>query len=111
DLLQRHWRALENSCNQLARVILLPKRALLREIGDGLFRSAHLCQVAKRFQVSPSVFVYRFHVDDISGRFDAEGSGLLACVRARRDGAKVIAAHAVGSLGRTRWPKELWASG
>jgi hypothetical protein len=107
ELLQRHWRALENSCSQMARVILLPKKALLREIGDGLPTAGQCLEIAKRFRVSPAVFIYRLHVHDVYEICPA-ADGLIACVFMQGSHPRVIARHAFGSLGVSRWPRSDW---
>lgn len=107
-VLQDHWEALENSCSQMARAILLPKKALLREIGGSLFAPARLVQVAKRFRVSPQVLIYRLRLEDMRNSYQRDEPGLVACVDVRGEEPMVIARHAVGDLGKGRWPSRNW---
>ena len=104
NLLRRHWQALENSCNQMARVLLVPRKSLLREIEGDLFALDRLMHVVRRFRVSPQVFIYRLHLDDMRDAFQGHDAGLIACIQKRPEGPRVIAAHALGGLATIRWP-------
>jgi hypothetical protein len=108
DLLQSHWRAVENSCSQMARVILLPKKATLREIGPTMFATGRLLQIIKRFHVSPAVFIYRLGDEDMFAAFQSQDAGLIACVHTGRGKRTVIATRALGSLGKSRWGRDRW---
>ena len=79
DLFQKNERAVENACNILARIFLLPRSMLVREIDSRLFDVDHLGKLVHAFGVSPEVFLRRFHVSDMRGQFTAM-DGLLAFI-------------------------------
>ena len=113
-LLQDHWRALENSCSQMARVMLLPAKALVREIGNSVFAPGRLLEIVRRFKVSPAVFIYRLNLDDMRSEFRRtfpieEEDGLIACIHMRRNEPAVIASQPFGVLGHSRWGEKHWS--
>jgi hypothetical protein len=110
QLLRKHWRAVENTCNQIARVLLAPKSVLLRELDGGLYSVIHLRRVIRRFGISPEVFIRRLNMDDMKS-IVLEQEGLIAYIRRTERGLRIVASHALGDLASTRWPKARHAKG
>jgi hypothetical protein len=111
QLLRKHWRALEHTCNQMARVLLLPKKPFLRELGGDLFSLQAATTVIRRYRVSPDVFIFRFRVADIGRAFDGHDEGLIAYIKDRVNGPRIMAAHSLGTVANIRWPVRNWRSG
>jgi Zn-dependent peptidase ImmA (M78 family) len=102
-LFRRHWQSLENSCNQIARLLLVPKKMLLAHLEGGLLDVERLNSVVKAFVVSPEVMMYRLNLHDVRDAFSRE-DGLVAYVRECNGTINVVGAFSVGSLSRIRWP-------
>lgn len=58
--LRDHEDELETACSKMARMLLIPKQRLIREIGDRLFDVNHIKGLTELFKVSPEVFIWRF---------------------------------------------------
>lgn len=101
DLFQKNEQAVENGCNILARIFLLPRSMLIREIDSRLFDVDHLSKLVLAFGVSPEVFLRRFHVSDMKGQFTAM-DGLLAFVQDKGENIEFKACHIWGdyAIGR-----------
>jgi hypothetical protein len=74
---------------------------LLREIDSRLFDIDHLSRLVFAFGVSPEVFVRRFHVSDMKGRFTAM-DGLLAFIQDKEENIEFKTCHMWGdnAIGR-----------
>ena len=101
DLFQKNAQAVENACSILARVLLLPKQILVRQIGDRLFDINHVRNLLSIFQISPEVFIRRMHLSDMRREF-GNVDGLLAFGQETDGAIGVRACHVVGyhALGR-----------
>lgn len=95
DFFQKNQQAFENGCNILARIFLLPKSMLIREIDSRLFDVDHLSRLVLTLHVSPEVFLRRFHVSDLKGRF-TDVDGLLAFVQDKEENVEFKACHMWG---------------
>lgn len=95
DFFQKNERAVENGCNILARIFLLPRSMLIHEIDSRLFDVDHLSKLVLAFGVSPEVFLRRFHVSDMRGQFTAV-DGLLAFVQNQGEDIEFKACHIWG---------------
>lgn len=95
DVFVRHADAVENACNIVARILLLPKQLLLTEIKGRLLDLERMRSLIGAFRVSPEVFIRRMHLSDLRGEIkDQDGLILLA---AEKDGLIVVeACHALG---------------
>ncbi len=108
-LLRKHWQAIENSCNQMARVLLLPKAPFLRELGPDLLAAPQLWITSRRFAVSPRVLIYRLQLEDLRHTMADSDGGLIGLVEEGRDQAMLVAVHTIGTFARMRWPKQKWS--
>lgn len=79
DLFRRHERALEHACSRLARMILMPKDLLKRELGNDLFNTENLKRLLSIFRVSPEVLLLRLKLPDMEAACGNQ-SGLIALV-------------------------------
>ncbi len=102
DQFSRHDRALESTCSQMARVLLLPAPRLVQEWDGRPFDVAHIRTLLKRFQVSPQVFVLRLNLHDLRGAFDGF-DGMLAFAREEEKHIRIVAYHAWGPLATIRF--------
>jgi hypothetical protein len=109
DLFQKNEQAVENACNILARVFLLPRSMLVREIDSRLFDVDHLSKLVHAFGVSPEVFLRRFHVSDMRGQFAAM-DGLLAFIQDKGENIEFKACHMWGTHAITRFQHGLQES-
>lgn len=109
DFFQKNERAVENGCNILARIFLLPRSMLIREIGSRLFDVAYLSKLILAFGVSPEVFLRRFHVSDMMGQFTAM-DGLLAFVQDKGENIEFKACHIWGDHAIVRFQHGLKGS-
>lgn len=102
--LGRHNAQLEKTCNEMARVLLIPKQRLISEIrnADQLFDSSHLKRVTTMFRVSPEVFVRRLHVTDMRDAF-GNVHGFVAFVRVEDKAFRVVASHVWGPQAQARF--------
>lgn len=72
--LRDHEDELETACSKMARMLLIPKQRLIREIEGRLFDVNHIEGLIKLFKVSPKVFIWRLQLDDMKDVFkDADG--------------------------------------
>lgn len=72
--LRDHEDELETACSKMARMLLIPKQRLIREIEGRLFDVNHIKELIKLFKVSPKVFIWRLQLDDMKDVFkDADG--------------------------------------
>jgi hypothetical protein len=102
DLAQKNRRAIENGCSILARSLLLPRKMLLRELGDRFFDVDHISNLLTAFRVSPEVFIRRLHLSDLKEQF-ANLDGFLAFAQDTQGTIRVKACHVVGSYARDRF--------
>ena len=102
--LSKRLAALETACNQIAGAMLLPKPALLRNVGNRLFDADFVRGLLASFRVSAQVLIIRLQSDDLASSFsDLEGA--LVLLRARGNEVRIEAAHARGALAVSRWGK------
>lgn len=101
DLFSRHDVALESTCSQMARVLLLPPSRLAREWEGRLFDVGHIQMLLKRFRVSAHAFILRLQLPDLRRAFD-ETDGMLAFAREEEGGIWIVAYHAWGPLATGR---------
>ncbi len=107
DLFRKNERAVENGCNILARVFLLPRQMLLREVGERLFDVDHVKNLTAASRVSPEVFIRRLHLSDM--RTDWKLDGFIAYVREQEGVLRIIVClHRTGltALWRRRNPRQ-----
>ena len=72
--LRDHEDELETACSKMARMLLIPKQRLIREIEGRLFDVNHIEGLIKLFKVSRKVFIWRLQLDDMKDVFkDADG--------------------------------------
>ncbi len=109
DLFQKNERAVENGCNILARILLLPRSMLIREIDSRLFNVTHLSRLILAFGVSPEVFIRRFHVSDMRAQFTAM-DGLLAFIQDGGEDVKFKTCHIWGDHAIVRFQHGLQES-
>jgi hypothetical protein len=106
DLFHKNGRAVENACNILARVFLMPKQMLVPQIQDDLLHVDRVRELLDAFRVSPEVFVRRMHLSDMYGAF-GNLDGLLALVEERDRVFHVTACHIVGYHALDRFNRAL----
>lgn len=109
DLFRKNERAVENACNILARIFLLPRSMLVREIDGRLFDVDHLGKLVHAFGVSPEVFLRRFHVSDMRGQFTTM-DGLLAFIQEKGENIEFKACHMWGDHAIARFQHPLQES-
>lgn len=102
DIFKRHAQALENTCNEMARAILLPRTRLVREVDGGLFDAARLVRVCEAFGVSTDVLLLRLGLPDM--REAVKGAdGMLALLFRGGDNVEVASSVRLGPLASQRW--------
>ena len=101
DLFLRHDLALESTCSQMARALLLPPSRLVREWGGRLFDVRHIQTLLKRFRVSIHVFILRLQLPDLRGVFDGT-DGMLAFAREVENRLRIVAYRVWGPLATGR---------
>jgi hypothetical protein len=106
ELFRRNEKAIENGCNILARIFLLPRQMLIREIANRLFDVDHVCEILSSFQVSPEVFIRRLHLSDVDLR-QSKGDGFLAFAHEEEGTIRVKACHILGTYGKQRFHQAL----
>jgi len=107
DLLERNRPDVEEACKNLARLMLLPRRVLIREMAEGLVEVDHLYKLIAAFHVSPEVFLRRFHLSDMN-RQDAKLDGFVAFIKEEKNGRLHIkAAHVFGTHASDRFHRAL----
>lgn len=109
DMFEKNEEAIENACNILARMLLLPRGMLMKEIGNRIFDVDHVCEILSSFAVSPQVFIRRLHLHDMNME-STESAGLLAFVEESQGHLQVNACHIVGTLARDRFQLALQRS-
>jgi hypothetical protein len=110
DLFQKNERAVEHCCSILARMLLLPSELLVRELAGGLFDPRVIADVCARCQVSPEVFIRRFHISDMGDQY-RDANGFVAFVREAHAEASIKACHIFGVLARDRFHRALEKDG
>lgn len=107
DLLKDNRPDVEEACKNLARLMLLPRRMLIREMGERLLDVEHLSKLVAAFHVSPEVFLRRFHLSDLN-RQHSKLDGFLAFVKEENDGRLYIkACHVFGTYASDRFHRAL----
>jgi len=106
DLLEKHRSDVEEACKLLARLILLPRRMLIREMGEKLFDLDHVNGLIAAFHVSPEVFLRRFHLMDMNSQY-ANLDGFIAFVVERNNRLHIKAAHVLGTSASDRFHRAL----
>lgn len=102
DTFVKNERAVENGCNILARILLLPRPHLLREIGNRFLEPDHIKRLMSSFRVTPEVFVRRFHLSDLTAPFTDE-RGIIILADNRSGVLWIKACHIIGGLARDRF--------
>jgi hypothetical protein len=102
DQFSRHDLALESTCSEIARVLLLPPSRLAREWDSRLFDVGHIETLLKRFRVSAHAFILRLKLPDIRGVFDGT-DGMLAFAREEENHIRIVAYHTWGPLATGRF--------
>ena len=101
-LLETHRSDVEEACKILARLMLLPRQMLNREIGERLLDLEHVNDLITAFRVSPEVFLRRLHLSDWSpepGKLD----GFIAFVQEKENRLCFKAAYVVGRYATDRF--------
>jgi hypothetical protein len=107
EVFVKNEKAVENACNILARIFLLPSRALVQEIGTELFNVEHIRSAISVFQVAPEVFIRRLNVSDMRQHF-GEKRGILAFLKESITGQLIVkACHIWGSFAQQRFETAL----
>lgn len=101
-IFRRHLKALESSCNRIARILLVPKARLAEFMTSSLAEPGKFGALARTFGVSQEVLVYRFRIDDLSDVPVAE-DGMIAYLAQRGTEIKLLAGCSLGAMGRIRW--------
>jgi hypothetical protein len=102
DLYSRHDKALESTCSQMARVLLLPPSRLVQEWDGRLFDVGHIQTLLTRFRVSAQAFILRLQLPDLRGVFNGT-DGMLAFAREEESRIRIIAYHTWGPLATGRF--------
>lgn len=102
DIFERHKQALENTCNEMARAILLPRARLVREVDGGFFDAARLVRVCEAFGVSADVLLLRLGLSDMREAVK-DADGMLALLFRGRDNVEVASSVKLGTLASQRW--------
>ena len=108
ELLRRHNVKLERACSNMARMLLIPKQRLIREIEGRLFDVNHIETLVKLFNVSSEVFIWRFQLKDVKDVFK-DADGLLAYTHVEKKEQiviRIIACHIWGDLAKIRFTIE-----
>lgn len=105
DLFRKNEEAVENGCNILARVFLLPRNMLPHELGERLLEVDYVNSLLTTFRVSPEVFVRRLHLSDM--RLDCKLDGFFAYVQEQEGILRIIACHVVGANSLDRFNSAL----
>lgn len=86
--------------------MLLPHRLLSREIGERLLNLDHIRERIVAFQVSPEVFIRRFHLSDWK-RKEGTLDGFVAFAQEKEDRLRIKAAHVFGRYASDRFDRAL----
>ena len=98
ELLRRHNIKLERACSNMARMLLIPKQRLIREIGGKLFDANHIKGLTELFNVSPEVFIWRLPLNDMKDVFkDTDGFLIYAHIE-NKERIRIKACHIWGPL-------------
>jgi uncharacterized protein Usg len=106
DLLEDHRPDVEQACHILARLILLPRRGLMRDMKDGPLNVENIHRLTTAFRVSPEIFIRRLYLSDVSDFKTPYPNlnGFVSFVRRNPDGRfHSVASHLFGSLARQRF--------
>ncbi len=102
EFLRNHERRLESECSKMARMLLIPKMKLIREIGDKLFDINHIKTLVTLFGVSPEVFVRRLQLDDMKDVLK-DARGLVAFALIEKECIIIKACQIWGDLAWSRF--------
>lgn len=102
DIFQNNWKALEQTCNEMAGAILLPKPRFVQDLPGKLFDAVHLGNLIKSFGVSAEVFLQRLNLPDLRDILKSL-DGLLAVVREQDEAMKLTSWMIEGNLASQRW--------
>ncbi len=105
-LLEQHRPDVEEACKILARLMLLPRRLLGRELGERLLDLDHVKELMAAFRVSPEVFLRRFHLSDWN-RKEGKLDGFIAFAQERESRLRIKAAHVFGRHATDRFHRAL----
>lgn len=86
----------ERACNEIARVILLPRELYTNSFPSGMFDLNAVAHVVRTARVSPEVLIRRSWLDDLR-RFREPHQGVLAFVRVKDDTLTVVEFQACGT--------------
>ncbi len=95
DVFVKNAEAVENACNILARILLMPPKAVLKATAGHRLELENLRGLVSAFGVSAEVFIRRLHLSDLQGCF-AGTDGLLALVEMKDGAFSVEACHIFG---------------
>lgn len=102
DVFRKNQRAIENTCNQMAAALLMPRRHLEREVGLQAFHASHLVAIAGKFGVSCEAFVRRLKQSDIQSAF-VNLHGFLAFLSKESGGFGIVCSHVSGDFAHKRF--------
>jgi hypothetical protein len=102
NLLADHRSDVEEACKVLARVMLLPRHLLNRDLGERLLDLEHLHDLIKAFQVSPEVFIRRLHLSDWSPEGEKQ-DGFIALVQESESQLYFKVAYVTGEYATDRF--------
>lgn len=102
DIFDRHVRKLESECSKMARVILIPKQWLCKEIENRIFDVEHIRELLYKFLVSAEVFVRRLQLLDMESLYE-NTSGLLAFAQEQEGSIRFKACRLWGIRARSRF--------
>lgn len=104
ELLEAHRSDVEEACKILARLMLLPRDLLNREIGERLFDLEHIGSLIKTFRVSPEVFLRRLHLSDWNAQPE-KLDGFIAFVQQTESRLTFKAVYVVGRYSIDRFQR------
>jgi|ERR1039458_9965338 hypothetical protein len=108
-LLEKHRSDVEEACKNLARLMLLPRQILIRELGEGLLDLDHVSGLIAAFRVSPEVFLRRFHLSDMN-RKHGKLDGFIAFIQEREGRLYIKAGYVFGRHASDRFERALQRS-
>lgn len=95
---RRHETKLESACSNIARMLLIPKQRLIREIEGKLFDTNHIKGLTELFNVSPEVFIWRLPLNDMKDVFKATDGFLIYAHIENKERIRIKACHIWGPL-------------
>ncbi len=96
DVFVKNVEAVENACNILARILLVPAPTLMKETNARILDVGNVRGLLDAFAVSPEVFIRRMHLSDLRAGF-AGTDGLLALAERNGPALEVRTCHIFGA--------------